>query len=801
VFWGESVGLVPGPDGRKLEYCRALDRPDLHGRLADAMNHLQILLSKADHIRAKYSSRSAPPDLSRQSDRLMAFREPLHRLRDRLRRNQKETSIGKVTLWAVKDNDELRRIVEDVVKFIEDIEGVTSVIRNLDQKYMSRRFESEIENISDEETLERIMDVASQDSSSSIILQTISDSASRQFNMSSGSRRAGYTGRPGSSILTSNDSFYTAPSRASATFAYESRAEATPLVRAFKKVSQTQSEQASLMQLGRMATLSDANIYALTIVSGLDPIDDDPKSIPQHRRIMAQAQASGPNLRVCEQSFASGDSVHGHALRYTKQEDDSHSQKVTPKLLVTAESGSSSLKRMFFELRQIRQGHIPFISAAPVGDRLDRILTSIEGPPDTPYEGGIFWITVCLVDSRAYPMLRFQTRVYHPNIDCWGYICADFQNQWQAPVSHNQYAPPSSSRWYQKVSGPQWTLSSLLVALCGLLASPNLSDPLVPEIALRYTEDYEDYCRSARLYTARYATGQRPAEQDLVFADTERFNVVDAHAIREATEEATESITSPSLAGQRSIIPEDAMIGASEWSTAKLPPMFLRGKQVKFPIQFASNSENIGLVLRAIQHDHRIDLRFLETNLEVTPVLMEPEGLQPQDLQDWLDQLATDILSPAWAKRGPLRRRNRDVWSRNWSTFSNQLQAFIDGVSLIVEAQGIDVMEAQTARLVWLFILIALQLIGEVFSIASSKANVAVFLDHIMGVDDSMTGAGRAMVRCIREWNSTFLALGNLPPVQVNDDVDNDNSSTSSLESISDFDFVIRARRKRGIIP
>jgi hypothetical protein len=55
--------------------------------------------------------------------------------------------------------------------------------------------------------------------------------------------------------------------------------------------------------------------------------------------------------------------------------------------------------------------------------------------------------------------------------------------------------------------------------MCGLLASPDVDDPLVPEIAQKYIEDYNGYCENARLYTQRFATGQRPEYQDLIFSE------------------------------------------------------------------------------------------------------------------------------------------------------------------------------------------------------------------------------------------------------------------------------------------
>lgn len=76
--------------------------------------------------------------------------------------------------------------------------------------------------------------------------------------------------------------------------------------------------------------------------------------------------------------------------------------------------------------------------------------------------------------------------------------------------------------WYQrKKSKVQWTLGSLLTTLCGLLSTPNVDDPLVPEIAQKYLEDYDEYLENARLYTKRFATAERPFIKDLVFPEEE----------------------------------------------------------------------------------------------------------------------------------------------------------------------------------------------------------------------------------------------------------------------------------------
>jgi ubiquitin-protein ligase len=153
---------------------------------------------------------------------------------------------------------------------------------------------------------------------------------------------------------------------------------------------------------------------------------------------------------------------------------------------------------------------------------LDKVLASIQGPPETPYEGGVFWITVKLSGSDPYgpPLMRFHTKVYHPNISPQGHICADYKEKWNSVLSAGFSKAPAkdpSAQWYRgKSTEPKWTLGALLTALCGLLASPDVDDPLVPEIAAKYLEDYEGYCENARLYTKKFATDSRRPDSDIL---------------------------------------------------------------------------------------------------------------------------------------------------------------------------------------------------------------------------------------------------------------------------------------------
>ncbi|KAI3937181.1 hypothetical protein MKW92_019597 [Papaver armeniacum] len=63
----------------------------------------------------------------------------------------------------------------------------------------------------------------------------------------------------------------------------------------------------------------------------------------------------------------------------------------------------------------------------PIAEDMFHWQATIMGPPDSPYAGGVFLVTIHFPPDYPFkpPKVAFRTKVFHPNINSNGSICLD----------------------------------------------------------------------------------------------------------------------------------------------------------------------------------------------------------------------------------------------------------------------------------------------------------------------------------------------------------------------------------------
>ena len=145
-----------------------------------------------------------------------------------------------------------------------------------------------------------------------------------------------------------------------------------------------------------------------------------------------------------------------------------------------------SLNRLSRELKEMTRDPPSNCSAGPVDDDLYHWHSTILGPNESPFEGGVYFLDIQFPVDYPFkpPKIMFTTRIFHPNINSEGGICLDIlKDQWT----------------------PALTLAKVLLSICSLLTDPNPDDPLMPKIAYLYKTNIKEYKSRARLWTQKYA--------------------------------------------------------------------------------------------------------------------------------------------------------------------------------------------------------------------------------------------------------------------------------------------------------
>ena len=129
--------------------------------------------------------------------------------------------------------------------------------------------------------------------------------------------------------------------------------------------------------------------------------------------------------------------------------------------------------------------------AEPVEGDLFHWKATINGPSESPYQGGVFNLEIHFPTDYPFkpPTVAFTTKIYHPNIDSNGKFFLDILTE----------------QWI-----PEIKLHRVLSMICELLSNPIPDDPKMipddnPEIARIFETDREKYTEVAREWTKKYA--------------------------------------------------------------------------------------------------------------------------------------------------------------------------------------------------------------------------------------------------------------------------------------------------------
>ncbi|KRY51398.1 putative ubiquitin-conjugating enzyme E2 21 [Trichinella britovi] len=121
----------------------------------------------------------------------------------------------------------------------------------------------------------------------------------------------------------------------------------------------------------------------------------------------------------------------------------------------------------------------------------------IRGPPDSPYEGGVYELDIQIPETYPFtpPKVKFLTRIWHPNISsATGAICLDvLKDQWAASL----------------------TLRTVLLSIQALLGAPEPRDPQDAVVAKQMMEAPSVYAETARYWATIYAGSSNAIPEDM----------------------------------------------------------------------------------------------------------------------------------------------------------------------------------------------------------------------------------------------------------------------------------------------
>ena len=121
-------------------------------------------------------------------------------------------------------------------------------------------------------------------------------------------------------------------------------------------------------------------------------------------------------------------------------------------------------------------------------DCIDDLICELPGVKDTPYEGGIWSISIKITDRYPFkpPQVKFITKIWHPNVSSkTGLICLDILNNNWSPIINIQ---------------------TILMSLQLFMQSPNFDDPQDGVVA---KQERSMFTETAKFWTKIFANSSK----------------------------------------------------------------------------------------------------------------------------------------------------------------------------------------------------------------------------------------------------------------------------------------------------
>ncbi|CAI5760572.1 unnamed protein product [Candida verbasci] len=170
----------------------------------------------------------------------------------------------------------------------------------------------------------------------------------------------------------------------------------------------------------------------------------------------------------------------------------------------------SRVKRIAKELEECRQDTQSGVTLKLNNENdLTHLTGYFKGPPGTPYENGLFQISIDIPNDYPFkpPQMKFATKIYHPNISSvTGAICLNILKDKWTPVL---------------------TLKSTLISLQLLLQSPEPNDPQDAEVAKHFLSNKQGFEETAAYWTKIYATTKDNESVNVELKDSQLYGIDD----------------------------------------------------------------------------------------------------------------------------------------------------------------------------------------------------------------------------------------------------------------------------------